>query len=354
MFKKFAFLLCCFFICCSHIMADDFNDSWIGGYSPSLDVDSFEVVVNPVRFFMSNKRSAAMGDTKAQTSLAWCYSKGFGTGKNMPEALKWYRKTADKGSVDAMLGAGYLYLLGKDVELNYVESFKFLSKAVDIMSSKSFVELLYSSHKDFLPEAQYNLGVMYVYGGGVDIDFVKAVDLFEKAANGGMIDAKVALCEVYCIGGPGVEKNFNKAYLHIKDAAEAGNGKAQCHLGDFYKDGIAVEVDLKKAFEWYSKSYGQGVEESIPKIAEAYFYGDGVEKNLNMAFEILDGADFPNNIYILGRLGVFYHNGIGTHKDQQKALECFKKSAALGSEWAQGVIDKYYSSEEDSSSGIED
>ncbi|KAI9348634.1 Sel1 repeat protein [Obelidium mucronatum] len=40
-----------------------------------------------------------------------------------------------------------------------------------------------------LPEAEYNLGVMYERGEGVETDLKEAKSLFERAAEAGLVDA---------------------------------------------------------------------------------------------------------------------------------------------------------------------
>ena len=67
-----------------------------------------------------------------------------------------------------------------------------------------------------LAEAQYNLGVMYQHGGGVDVNYKKAIEWFEKAAEQGVADA-------------------------------------QYNLGVMYYDGLGVDVNYKKAIEWYER-----------------------------------------------------------------------------------------------------
>jgi len=45
----------------------------------------------------------------------------------------------------------------------------------------------------------------------------------------------------------------------IEDA-EQGNADAQFMLAEYYKDGIGIKQDYKKAAEWYSKAAEQGDE----------------------------------------------------------------------------------------------
>ena len=58
--------------------------------------------------------------------------------------------------------------------------------------------------------------------------------------------------------GQGVEVDYVKANEWFQKAAEQGNADAQCNLGVMYAEGQGVEVDNAKANEWYQKSAEQG------------------------------------------------------------------------------------------------
>src|SRR5256885_787325 len=63
--------------------------------------------------------------------------------------------------------------------------------------------------------------------------------------------------------GEGVEVDFGKAFQCYEKSAKAGNSYGQNNLGWCYECGKGVEADLKKALYWYKKSaevgdsYGQ-------------------------------------------------------------------------------------------------
>ncbi len=64
-----------------------------------------------------------------------------------------------------------------------------------------------------LISGQYNLGVLYFNGKGVEQDYKKAIELFEKSANQGSTVSQNTLGEIY-IEGKGVEVNKYKAYQY--------------------------------------------------------------------------------------------------------------------------------------------
>ncbi len=54
------------------------------------------------------------------------------------------------------------------------------------------------------------------------------------------------------------QKNYQETLRLLIPFAEEGNSEAQCILGNIYHLGLGVEVDIKKAIEWYQKSAKQG------------------------------------------------------------------------------------------------
>ncbi|KAF0458302.1 calmodulin-dependent protein kinase [Gigaspora margarita] len=54
--------------------------------------------------------------------------------------------------------------------------------------------------------------------------------------------------------GIGVEKDEKKSFEYYMKAAELGDAVAITHVGYCYNDGIGVEKDEKKCFEYYTKA----------------------------------------------------------------------------------------------------
>ena len=85
----------------------------------------------------------------------------------------------------------------------------------------------------------------------------KAVEWWTKAAEQGDATAQYNLGVCY-ENGDGVEKDSQKAVKWYKKAAEQGHADAQCNLGVCYEKGDGVEKDLKQAVKWYEKAAEQG------------------------------------------------------------------------------------------------
>ena len=101
--------------------------------------------------------------------------------------------------------------------------------------------------------AQYNLGVMYATGCGVDKNDTKAVYWYRKAAEQGNAMAENNLgCMLEC--GRGCEKDEQEALLMYRKAAEHGNAMGRKNLGVVYETGIpGGEQNLEKAKVLYQQ-----------------------------------------------------------------------------------------------------
>ena len=108
-------------------------------------------------------------------------------------------------------------------------------------------------------EAQYNLGVCYEYGEGVENDMKEAVKWYRKAAEQGFTDALNNLGACYA-NGNGVENDMKEAVKWFRKAAEQNDAVAQFNLGVSYEKGDGVEKDMNEALNWYRKAAEQGEE----------------------------------------------------------------------------------------------
>ncbi len=116
-------------------------------------------------------------------------------------------------------------------------------------------------------EAQYNLGVMYFNGDGVNLNPFLAEYCFNLAAKNGHIEAQSFLGEMY-YKGLGVSKNLSEAEKWLKMAAENGSADAQCNLGVMYYFGDGVNKDIEEAQKLLAMSVDGGCEEARKALEE--------------------------------------------------------------------------------------
>ena len=78
-------------------------------------------------------------------------------------------------------------------------------------------------------EAQYNLGVLYDEGAGVEQDLAVAANWYRKAAEQGFIDAQTNLGTMYYYG-QGVARDYHEATKWFRLAADQGDTEASEYL----------------------------------------------------------------------------------------------------------------------------
>lgn len=83
---------------------------------------------------------------------------------------------------------------------------------------------------------------------------------------------------------------FAKDASDYRPKAEAGDAKAQYHLGYCYARGIGVKKDLAQAVIWFHKAAEQGNANAQFQLGNAFRYGKGVEKDKEEAKEWYEKA----------------------------------------------------------------
>lgn len=133
-------------------------------------------------------------------------------------------------------------------------------------------------------EAQVRLGLAYQQGQGVPIDYGKSAALFRRAADQGHLLAQYYLGWSYFLG-QGVAQSDTEGVRWTRKAADQGNGEAQVELGELYaRGGRGLQTDKEMAFIWSHKAASQGFVAGATRISDMYEEGDGVPKNLVLAY----------------------------------------------------------------------
>lgn len=88
-----------------------------------------------------------------------------------------------------------------------------------------------------------------------------------KAAEKGYAEGQFNLGLCYD-NGTGVEKDPQQAVYWYQKAAEQGDASAQFNLGLCYENGKGVEQDQKQALSWYQKAADQGDEDAKAKVKQ--------------------------------------------------------------------------------------
>ncbi len=106
----------------------------------------------------------------------------------------------------------------------------------------------------------------------------------EELAGNGDVGAIYELGKAY-YNGTGVGVDFEKARNYFEVAAERGSQISNYYLGKIYYNGKGVQTNHLKAKEYFEKSSSADNVFSTYYLGKLYYWGDGVEKDYNKANE---------------------------------------------------------------------
>ena len=132
-----------------------------------------------------------------------------------------------------------------------------------------------------------------------------------------------------------IEDMDNKLFCYKKIVNE--NSYAQLRMGTYSVE----KKDYKKAVEYFNQSIDNKNAYANLALAFLYYKGDGVEKNLDKSFKLLQDSSNvdPNAAYQLSR---FYIQGINTPVDTKKGIELIEFAASKNLLTAQKMLVKIY------------
>ncbi|MBU0992502.1 MAG: SEL1-like repeat protein [Proteobacteria bacterium] len=332
---------------------------------------------NVVKGFEWLRRAAEQGLADSQYDLGIFYSQGTYGDRDAALGAAWFEKAAQQEMPLAMYNLSQLYLTGNGVEKDKDLAMRWLKKAAekkffpawqmlmqlgkkddeDSMSSyqwaaekgepmaqfkmgvhyhkknnpEAFKQAAYwycrAAEQD-LPEAQYNLGYLYLEGQGMAKDVESGIRWIKKAANQGFTMAQYELGAFYQ-AGLFVKQDFQSAFDWFKKAAEKDSIEAQYNLGYLYLEGKGTGKNPETAVQWIEKAAHKGLANAQYDMGVFYFEGTSVPRNYPLAiqwYQLAARQGFPAAMHNLAHM---YLNGQGIPADKDKAMEWFQKAAAL-------------------------
>lgn len=209
-------------------------------------------------------------------------------------ALKWYKKAAQKGSPDAMSLVGDIYYIGEDgIEQNYAEAFYWYSRA---------------ARRDY-NMARIKCALMFYRGRGVEKDLELAFKEFDK----------ISWTQEKFFG----PFRFNSvARYYAAQMSENGEGCAEDPAETLERYKIAGGLERIQPYESPRR-----IPKAIYKVADAYFLGEGARQNFAKArhfyektFSKGDGKT-PYHREAVKKLMWMYELGEGIPQNKDKAAE---------------------------------
>ena len=182
-------------------------------------------------------------------------------------ALQHWNRLAEEGDPVAQYNVGVMYDEGTGVDRDPAKVVAWWSKAAD------------QGHV----MAQHNLALVFIEHGGED-DFRKAAYWLKRAAADGFVRSQYTLAKLYATG-LGVEKDDARAFALFLKAGNAGFVKAQYNLGKIFRDGIGVEADPGISVSWFERAAKQGYAKAQEKLATRFARGTGVKSDVTEALK---------------------------------------------------------------------
>lgn len=233
------------------------------------------------------------------------------------QALSILTTAAEGGNDRARFRLGVMYLNGEGVDKDY-------GKAAD------WFEKTYEDPWSFMRfDGQVAMAFLHHNGLGVPRDYVKACYLFEEAANiGNPFD--IYNFEKEPISQLSVRPDLTESLAWFREAAREDDAGAQFCLAVAYFRGLTVEKDQAQVIYWLEKAARLGNPWSQYYLAHMYEEGDGVEKNAAEAAKWLEKAALQEFKEAQTMLGVAYYAGEGVPQSEEKAKYWLRKAIENG------------------------
>lgn len=218
-------------------------------------------------------KEAQAGRAAAQAELGRHY---FALGE-YAEAWTWFSKAARKGNGEGLFGVGYCYETGVcGVEANLPQAISYYKKAVAKKNANGLYRMALLLH-DGAP--------------GVKTNPQKALRYMEQSAERGSPQAQTFLAEAYFTGEQaGIGQDYEKARFYWEKLERKGDLKARFNLANLYYHGHGVHKDLRRAFELDMSAAQEGFAPAQYQVAENFMYGEGVEIDAVASMQWLEKA----------------------------------------------------------------
>ena len=233
-------------------MAADKNDplglvnlGWMYGYEAATPI-------NQETAFKFYQRAAELGQADAMYEIYLLYQNQTGVVTNQAEAMKWLGKAAEGDNCMAQCVLGY--------QFEYPHSDGPLRRAISNMPEA--VRWYRRSADQGWAGGQYHLALCYLEGKGVEQDEERGLDLMRSAADQENHDAMFKLASLYA-RGIGEPRNAQEQPIQLlqritkliaPDPIRGGSEYAYNDIVFRYQYGLGTDRDLVSAAQWYCRA----------------------------------------------------------------------------------------------------
>ncbi len=244
--------------------------------------------------------------------------------KNTEKALRILKRVKDKDDPYYLWVEGYIYVFGIDnIEPDYSKAITYFTKSFEKGGrySSSFLARIY-----FTKDRKETF------------DIKKGIEWLKRGVESNSTDAMVVLSSIYLYSKDNVDfksyQNPSKGIELLQKATNHGSGDAYAKLGIEFFNGINVNKDDKKFFEYSQKAYELKNEDGANNLGACYQKGLGCERNIKKAIEIyqeavkLGSGISAKNLFFIFRYGD-NQNDIPINFDREKAKHYLLEGARL-------------------------
>lgn len=255
------------------------------------------------------------------------YQKGIDSYMNgeYESAFYFFQKAANQSYADAQYQLGLMYNQGVGVEKN-------------VNQAKSFFEL---ATKQNHAESAYQLGLLYENSQDETPNYEEARHWYEKAANNDHLEAQYKLATLY-LQDPNKKIDYVKVRQLLEKAVVQNHVKATYQLGVLYQKGLGGMQDYAKAKQLFEDAVKKGDIESLYQLGQMYENGWGVQQDYAKAKQYYEKAVNKGNTEALYLLGELYAKGLGVQQDYSQARTLLEKSANHGNIKASFLLAEMY------------
>ncbi len=172
-----------------------------------------------------------------------------------------------------------------------------------------------------------------------------------RAAEAGQFDAMISLYFTYS-GGKGVATDLKEALRWLTKAAEAGNGLAQCLLGQHFEypswehtpsGNRLPPPDMPEALRLYRRAGEQNWAGGQYNLALCYLAGKGMDQDEELGLEWMRKAADQGHVFSMVDLAGLYAAGIGKPRDEgDRPIAILERAVASNLEGNRSKIAEAY------------
>ncbi|MCA9800975.1 MAG: sel1 repeat family protein [Cyanobacteria bacterium HKST-UBA02] len=136
-------------------------------------------------------------------------------------------------------------------------------------------------------------------------------------------------------------KRYKTAHKHLHDLADSGHARAQTVLGMLYENGVGVEKDAEKAYEYYKKAADQELPEAQSQLGHFLLKtGITVRKDSDEAVTWLRKAAQHGVVEAQSTLGQVLVEAKNMPASHSEGVWWLKEAARRGSDQAKEALSK--------------